>query len=203
MSDSRKRKADGTSGGVLDVVTSKATKITLLITTCAALLGGAVAFRDQIVEIFGTEPPTVSLPGCFTSTIEYPPTVAVNDWDSMNLRLTVHNACDETLAVYVAFKAQRGETIQLEPPFGGDAGCQAGNPECWEQFSPEPGDQTLSLTPPRLTLLKRPLGGPAIVRINWIVYAVDTLKQIRADNVTISLVDDRQAVARINDSSPS
>lgn len=201
MSESRKRKTDGTSEGVLDVVTSRATKITLLITTCAALLGAAVTFRDQIVAIFGTEPPTVSLPECFIPTIEYPSPVVVNKWDSMKPLLTGRNDCRETLAVYVAFKARRGETVQIEAPFGGGSGCEAGNPECWEQFSPESGNQMMELTPPRLTLLKRPLGEPAVVQINWIVYAVDTRKQIRAGNLTISLVDDLQALAG-NSASP-
>ena len=193
MSDRKKTKTDGKSPGLLDILTSKAATITAVITIFSALITAAVTFRDQIVELFGTGSPVVAFPECFTSQITYPETVAVNQWDSMSLRLTGRNDCRETLAVYVAFKARRAETIQIEAPFGGDAGCEAGNPQCWQQLSSRPGDLTLSLTPPRLTLLKRPLGAPAVISINWIIYAVDTRKQIRADNVTISLVDDPQA----------
>ena len=187
----KKKKTDRASPEFLDALTGRIVKIGALLGACAAVITTAVTFRTELGKLIHPSAPA-SLTDCFKPLMIYPPTIAVGGWESMDLRMTGRNDCQETLAVYVAFKVRQADTVQIEAPFKGDPDCQAGGPGCWERFSPAPGDLTRRIIPPRLTLLKRPLGRPVPIYINWIIYAAETGKQIRADTGTIVLVDDPQ-----------
>lgn len=185
------------SWGSLDVITGRIGKIAALITAVVILLGALEKFFNVWSNLRGTgkkeaaheqvHPEPKTLMDCFKLEMSYPKAVPINKWDSMDLVLTGRNDCQQRLDVHVAFKTasnririQSGVSECLELP----------NPNCWEEKIIEPGDLHWKVTPPRLTVLKIPLGDPVMININWVIYNAVTKNRLDADTAQLQLVDD-------------
>lgn len=118
-----------------------------------------------------------------------PKTVSISKWDSMVLKLTGSNDCPEALSIHVAFKAA-SDRVRIMSPVSDDC-LSLDKPDCWEQTSLDRGVLDQKITPPRLKVLSRlPLGDPVTLRVNWIIYNVQTKGQLRAATEEIVLRDD-------------
>lgn len=185
------------SWGFLDVITGRIGKIAALITAVVILLGAVEKFFNVWSNLFGigseeaprveVHPEPKTLMDCFKLEMSYPKTVPISKWDSMDLVLTGRNDCQQPLDVHVAFKTASNR-IRIESAF---SEClELSNPACWEEKILEPGDLRWKVTPPRLTPLKIPLGGPVKININWVIYNAVTKNRLGADTAQLQLVDD-------------
>lgn len=179
-----------TAANLLDALNSKIGKIVTLFVTIGALGTAVLTLSDVGKKLFKPkeEPIATRDPrGCFQAELNYPQAVPLSQWDSMEMRLTGNNQCAATLAVYLAFRA-RVDRIRLEPPY------EAPEPECWEHKTLPNGEVNWNVSPPRLVLLKSPLGEKVRVDINWVVYNEETKAQVRADTAKFWLKDDQPPV---------
>ena len=185
------------ASGILTLLNSKIGKLTALFLAIVALLGAVEKVFNVWSSLFPVETTEGSPKDCFKSEMMHPSKVSISAWPSMTLRMTGRNDCSQTLSVHVAFKA-RGDRIRIEPPYPTDFHCRVNEPDCWEQRSLKPGDFDWKVGPPDLTLLKKPLGDPVFVRINWVVYNAETKTQLWADNAEIEVHDDPEVARAAN-----
>jgi hypothetical protein len=172
----------------VEVVTGKIGKVTALLTGIGAFLAvatqlpGGFQKMTEIVRPSGT----VAVQDCLDVTMDVKPTaVSVGKWNTVKFDLVGRNTCNETLAVYVAFKSLNG-SIRIEP-LSDQPACSGLNPDCWESRTLERGkDVKWTLTAPRLTQLS-PLTDPVPIDVNWIVYNMETKKHLRASKTEITV----------------
>ena len=87
----------------------------------------------------------------------------------------------------IAYKTAQLDRVTFESPV---APCLApANPDCWQQQNIDPGPVDMKLLPPVLRVHKKPLGEPVDININWVVFSIDTKKQLAARIATITLED--------------
>lgn len=192
MSDEKKAPDSGkNTWDFLDVVTGKIGKITLLVGAVSALLTQVYPLIQGGSSLVKSEPEQrPPLEGCLKPKLIVPKTVSISEWDSMMLKLKGRNDCPQSLNIYVTFKAA-GESVLIVPTMGDECRSQ---PECWEQKSLDSGDLDQIFTRPRLRFLKKPLGNPVKLSINWVVYNVHDNKILRADTAQITLRDDPESM---------
>ena len=172
------------------MITGRIGKITGLILALVGLLAAienSFKIGSTILEKFKSEDSGKS---CFQATMKYPNRVSVSKWGKMRISLEGSNECSERLAVHVVFKARQLAKVKVSSPFldcpkPGDFG-----PGCWEQKSIETGKVNATFMAPHLEVLKKPLGEPVEIYINWIVYNVNTKEQLYAGIAKIELEDD-------------
>ena len=148
-----------------------------------------LAFIGNITDIFKHEdgPIADNERDCFHVNMESPKTVLLNKWPSMEIKLTGENNCSQKLAVHIAYKTAQLDRVTFESPV---APCLApANPDCWQQQNIDPGPVDMKLLPPVLRVHKNPLGEPVDININWVVFSIDTKKQLAARIATITLED--------------
>ena len=155
--------------------------------TLTALVAAVEDFFDISSKLFPTPNTEQSAKDCFQATMNYPKTVSVNGWQSMSLSLAGRNDCRERLGVHVAFKAKRLSNMRIESPV---SDCvNPVDPRCWEVKSIETGKVDEKFIPPHLEVLKKPLGDPVDIYINWVIYNVETKKRLDAGAAEIQLTD--------------
>ena len=174
------------SSDLLGMLTGRIGKTTALLLALTGLIGAAENFFEissRVLEIFEAEKKT-----CFQARMSYPKTVSVNGWQSMSLRLSGTNDCRERLGVHIAFKAKRLNKVIIGSPVS--TCVDPVDPSCWEVKYIEAGAVDAKFLAPHLEVLKKPLGDPIDLNINWVVYNVENRKRLDADAVQIQLTDD-------------
>ena len=169
-------------------VTGRIGKVRALIVALVTLLVAIGYFFDigsNLIARFETEE---SAKDCFKANMNYPETVSVSKWSSMRLSLTSRNRCREKLGVHLAFKTKNLAKVAFESPV---SDCRdLVDPNCWEERFIEIGEVNEEFKPPDLKVLKRPLGEPVDIYINWVVYNVETRMQLHSGAAQIQLTDD-------------
>lgn len=176
------------SSDLLGKITGRIGKVIALIVAFGTLLGAIEHFFETGSSLIARFKTDKSLKDCFRAEMKYPKTVSISGWRSMPLSLTGRNSCREKLGIHIAFKTKRLAMVAFESPV---SDCRdLVNPDCWEEKSIETGDVNEMFIPPHLQVLKKPLGEPVDININWVVYNVETRKQLDSGAAQIQLTDD-------------
>ena len=182
------------SSDLLGMLTGRIGKITALVLPVVALLGAAertFEISSNFLAIFKFEEsvtPRTTLKDCFQAEMKYPLTVSVSGWQSMPLSLRGWNDCRQRLGVHVAFKAKQLDKVRIESPV---SDClDPVDTRCWEEKYIDTGEVDEKFIPPHLEVLKKPLGDPVDININWVVYNVKTKMRLDAGATQIQLTDD-------------
>ena len=172
---------------LLGMLTGGIGKITLLVGAVTGLLIAAENFFEISSKFLAMIKTEKSVTDCFQAEMNYQKTVSVSGWRTMPPSLIGRNDCRERLGVYVAFKAKQLDKVRIKSPV---SDClDPVDPRCWEEKSIETGAAEKFL-PPDLVVLKKPLGDPVDININWVVYNVETKKLLDAGAAQIQLTDD-------------
>ena len=197
--EERNSESTKSSSGLLDTITGKISKLKALLLVLGGLLVTLVFFLGEVerflkissdvLAIFKSEESATSLQDCFQAKINYPEMVSVSGWQSMYLSLTGRNDCREKLNIHVAFKTKQFDKVRIKSPF---SDClDLDNPRCWEERSIKTTEELdEKFTPPDLEVLKKPLGDPVHINVNWLVYNAETKMQLAAGTAHIQLTDD-------------
>ncbi len=183
-------------GSLLSKAKGRIGGITALVVALAALLGALenlFEVSSRFASLFREETSAVTQPAqqdCFHAELQHVDKVTVSQWPEMPLSLKGRNDCRERLLVHLAYKARQLDKVRIESPV---ADClDLVEPSCWEEKSLDTGALSERFIPPHLELLKKPLGDPVSININWLVYNVETLQQLDVGQARIQLLDDPQ-----------
>ena len=172
---------------LLGMTTGRIGKVTALLLALVALVAAAEEFFEITSTLLARFKTEESVKDCFQAKMNYPKTVSIDGWQSMPLGLTGRNDCRERLGVHIAFKAKQLSKVRIESPV---SDCvDPVDTRCWEVKSIEAGAVDVKFIPPHLKVLKKPLGNPVDININWVVYDVDTKKRLNAGAAQIKLTD--------------